>query len=75
MAIQVKAKQWGNSIGIVIPKEVVDSLKIKPEEEILIQVEKKENPLKELFGSGKHNPITREDFLKFRKEFKISKWW
>ena len=75
MEIEVTTKQWGNSTGVIIPKEVLHDLKIGNDEKILIKIEKKENPLKELFGFGKKNPITREEFLKFREEFKVSKWW
>ncbi|MBI3051343.1 hypothetical protein HYY74_02695 [Candidatus Woesearchaeota archaeon] len=32
MEIQVKAKKWGDSIGIIIPKRVADEAKIKPDE-------------------------------------------
>ena len=67
MVIEVKTKQWGNSIGVVIPKEVVKNLKIKQGENILIEVEKKENPLKELFGFGKGKKITRKAFLENRR--------
>ena len=64
--ITAKARPWGNSLGIVIPKKVVDTLHLHSGEELLITVEKKENPLKELFGFGKHK-ITREAFLENRK--------
>lgn len=33
-----KTKKWGGSIGIVIPKEVVEKENIKPNEEIKITV-------------------------------------
>lgn len=67
MNTEVKTKQWGNSLGVIIPKEVVNALKIKPHEKIKIIVEKKENPLKELFGWGKGKKITRKAFLANRK--------
>lgn len=67
MAIEVKTKQWGNSIGVIIPKEVVNTLKIRPEENILIEVEKKENPLKELWGFGKGRKLTQKARLENRK--------
>lgn len=73
MTIEVKTKQGGNSIGIIIPKEVVNTLKIKPEETILIEVEKKENPLKELWGFGKGKKLTQKARLENRK-FLESKW-
>ncbi len=73
MTIEVKTKQWGNSIGVIIPKEVVNTLKIKPEETILIKVERKENPLKELFGTLKSKKSTEQMIKEVRKELE-SKW-
>jgi antitoxin component of MazEF toxin-antitoxin module len=59
-----KTKQWGNSLGIIIPKEVVKELNIKPEEEICIDFTgKKTNVLKEMFGTAKFKRGT-EDILK-----------
>ena len=50
--ICTKTKQWGNSIGIIIPKQLVREMNIKPEEEICIDITKKKtNVLKELFGA------------------------
>ena len=72
--IEAKAKQWGNSLGVVIPKEVVETLHLRAGEGILITVEKKENPLKELFGAGlKFKKPTEQLLTEFRKEFE-SKW-
>ena len=53
MAIEVKAKKWGNSIGIIIPNEMVERLHIKPEENIVVEIQRKDNVLKELFGAIK----------------------
>ena len=61
-------KKWGNSIGIVIPKKTLKELNIAENQEIGIEIMKKMNPLKELFGFGKTTPITREQFKKWRKE-------
>ena len=49
-----KARKWGNSIGIVLPKDVVEKLSIKPgsDVEMLVRVSHK-NVLKELFGALK----------------------
>lgn len=47
--IQAKTRKWGSSIGVVIPKEVVDEAGIKPNEKIVIEIKKR--PLaKEFFG-------------------------
>ncbi len=73
MAIAVKTKQWGNSIGLIIPSDIVKNLKIKPEETILINVEKKENPLKELWGFGKGKKLTQHARSENKKMLE-SKW-
>lgn len=49
MEIELKAKKWGNSIGVVLPKEVVDEVGIKPEETIVVDV-KKSLKVKDVFG-------------------------
>lgn len=51
MTINIKTKQWGNSIGIIIPAEVVQELAINPGEEITVEISKRHNVLKELFGT------------------------
>lgn len=58
--IEVKTKPWGNSIGIVIPKEEADKLNIGLNEGILIDIKKISNPLKELFGALKFKKPTEE---------------
>ena len=73
MVIEVKTKKWGNSIGIVIPVEAVERFNIKPEEEILIEIEKKNNVLKEMFGKAKFKKSTKKMIEDFRREYN-SKW-
>ena len=73
MAIEVKTKQWGNSLGIVIPAEITNKLNIKPNEEIIIEIEKKNNVLKELFGALKTKKSTEQILKEARKDFE-SKW-
>ena len=49
MEIKTIAKRWGSSIGIVLPKAVVDLRKIQENDEILIEI--KTHTLKEqMFG-------------------------
>ncbi len=75
MAIQVKTKKWGNSIGIILPSKTVEKLNIKPEEEIAVEIEKKGSPLKEMFGRGKSwGKSVAEILTEFRKENPESKW-
>jgi antitoxin component of MazEF toxin-antitoxin module len=76
MAIEVKTKQWGNSLGIIIPSKEVEKLKLKPEQKLKIDIHiTTENPLKELFGAYKDKSlkITLEDLKKERKEME-GKW-
>lgn len=73
MAVEVKAKQWGNSIGVVIPLEVVKRLQIKPEEKLVIEIEKKTNVLHELFGAVKFKRPASEIVKEARKELE-GKW-
>ena len=60
-----KTRKWGSSLGVVIPKEAVKELKLRENEEIAMEITKKENPLKELFGMGKGKiKASTEDILK-----------
>lgn len=67
MEIVVKTKKWGNSIGVIIPKEEINNLNIKENQEVIVEIKLKENPLKELFGFGKGKKITKKAFLENRK--------
>ena len=74
MAIEVETKKWGNSIGVVIPSEMIERLKIRPKERIIIEVSKQENVLKELFGAVKFKKKTARQMIEdFRKDAE-SKW-
>ncbi|MEK6850493.1 MAG: hypothetical protein AABX85_02880 [Nanoarchaeota archaeon] len=74
MAIEVRTKQWGNSIGIVIPAEAVDKFRLKPNENLVIEINKKDNVLKELFGALNHNKKPTEQILKEARKELDSKW-
>ncbi len=69
-----KVKTWGNSLGLLIPKEVAGRFELHEGDELTIDIVKKGNPLKELFGSGKNTLISQESIKKSRKELS-SKWW
>ena len=73
MAVEVKTKKWGNSIGVIIPSETVERLNIKPEEKIIIEVSKNENVLKEMFGKAKFKKSSKKMIEEFRRDFG-SKW-
>ena len=60
--ISGKVRKWGNSFGIVIPKEVARKGKFKVGEKLDILILPKNNVLKETFGSlkGKTKKSTQE---------------
>ena len=69
--IACRTKQWGNSIGIIIPKEVATEKGIGVNEEVLVEVEKKSRKtvLQELFGAlSFHGKPTEELIKESRKE-------
>jgi antitoxin component of MazEF toxin-antitoxin module len=41
MEIETVAKKWGSSIGIIIPKEVVDSNKIRENDKVIVEIKKR----------------------------------
>ncbi len=52
MAIEVVVKKWGNSVGVILPKELVERESIKENEKVLLEVVKEAN-LEGIFGSLK----------------------
>ena len=41
MEIKAKTKKWGNSIGILIPKEAIKKENIKPDQEVTVLISSK----------------------------------
>lgn len=51
--VRTVAKKWGNSIGIVIPKDVAEKEHIKDGQKIEVVIMRPNNALKESFGMMK----------------------
>ncbi len=51
--INCELRKWGRSIGVVIPKESVIKEHLKEGDKIKILITKKNNVLREMFGSLK----------------------
>ena len=53
MEIQTKTKikEWGNSLGIIIPNEIVIKEDLQPQDEVIVTISKKKN-LSDFFGKG-----------------------
>ena len=50
MAIKTITRKWGNSIAVVIPKEVVEKKRLREDQEITITVETIRPTFSDLFG-------------------------
>ena len=68
--VVVKARAWGNSLGITIPNEIVKSENIKANEEITVEFRKKLRlPRPDFFGSMKDWKIDAQKLKdRLRKE-------
>ena len=53
-----KLREWGSSIGLVIPKEIVRQESLKSGDEVVVEI-KKAKTLKDLFGSLKNLKIEK----------------
>ena len=56
----MKTRKWGSSLGIIIPKKVAQELKIRENQDVIVDIKPKDNPLKELFGSVKLSKPTEQ---------------
>ena len=52
MIIKAKVREWGHSLGIIIPKNVVSKENIKSEDEVIVEIRKKQDVM-DLFGTLK----------------------
>ena len=67
--VKARLRTWGSSLGLIVPKKMVIKERLKPGEEIDIEIKKK-NSIKEVFGALKDwkiNPQKVKDEL--RKEW------
>ncbi len=69
--IETKMKEWGNSFGIVIPKEKTADEGIKPNDTVKVIITKKEDSLKvkDIFGTVKWKTNTKKLLKEIDKEF------
>lgn len=49
MEIKTKARRWGSSIGIILPKSFVEENKISENDEVVVEI-KKQILARDLFG-------------------------
>lgn len=70
--VKGRIREWGNSLGIVIPKEKIEEAGLVKDQEVTIDL-KVENPIKAIFGILKDSKIDAQKAKdELRKEW--SKW-
>ena len=72
MQTVVKSRKWGNSVGIAIPNEIVERERIKPGEELIVDIRRKRdvNELQKLFGSVRFKKSAQEIKDELRRGWK-----
>ncbi len=60
MQAEVLVKKWGNSLGVILPKQMVEKEHLEENEKIVIDVRKEAN-LTKIFGTLKTD-ITGQEF-------------
>ncbi len=66
----VITRRWGNSIGVILPKDIVEKEHIKENMRLNILISKKTNVLNETFGmlKGKLKKSSQQMKDEFKKE-------
>ncbi len=68
MSIQANVKKWGNSMGIILPKNFVEEKKLEENDIVFVNVVKKVD-VKHLFGSLKRKVSGQKFKNMVRKEW------
>jgi len=72
MQTKTRIKEWGNSLGVTIPKEIVIKENLRPNDQVTITITKKEI-LKDFFGKLKKVKINAQKMKdESRKMWKMS---
>ena len=66
--ITAQVREWGRSIGVVIPKEAASKAHLNAGYRIRLLIMKNKNPLKETFGILKFKRSTEENLREVDKE-------
>lgn len=70
--IKTKVREWGNSLGVIIPKEAIIKEGIKPNQEIIIQIHTKPiTKVKDIFGKWPLKKPTKQLMKELDKEFDV----
>ena len=72
---ETKLRAWGNSVGVILPKEILKEEGLAIDDEVEVTLRKKSNPLKDAFGrlkefKAKSNKPTEEILKEIDEELK-----
>ena len=65
-----KARKWGNSLGVVIPLNIIQKENLKENSEVTLKIVKK-SPFEGLFGTVKFKRPVKEIVKELKKECDI----
>ncbi len=68
LEVEAKVRKWGRSFGVVIPKEKIKEEGIKENETVRLLIAKRNNVLKETFGTLKFKKSTDDMMREIDKE-------
>lgn len=69
--VATKLKRWGNSIGITLPRKMLQQHKLHIDDSVEIVLEKKQNPLQEAFGKLHHKINTKKILKEVDKDLAV----
>ncbi len=67
MATEVTIKKWGNSMGVLLPKELVEKERLKENQKININIVKEVN-LSDIFGMIKNRKMSGQKMKDLARE-------
>ena len=65
--VEATARKWGNSIGISLPKEVIEQANIKPDKHVRLFIPDRKIELGKVFGTLKIKEPTQRILDKIRE--------
>jgi antitoxin component of MazEF toxin-antitoxin module len=57
MAVEVKIRKWGNSMGVILPKRIIEKKSLEENDTVVIEIVK-EADLSDIFGSIKKKKMS-----------------
>ena len=71
MEIETKIRKWGNSYGLILPKNIVEDQNLTENDVVLVDVKPKKTDLSPIFGICKFKKSTKEIMKEIRVGYDI----